>query len=151
MKSKILGLILAAMCAPAIAGINLSNSPVELIHAIGNFNGVYSDEDGSVFRISFEEAMYMTFDDEPVKIVEIHDIDMRSNAITFSIDVGRGPVVTTMRRMSDGIIWELDTGVQAGMYYVRRLTVPDAVVMACTAYAPAKRAKALANLGKSCP
>lgn len=151
MKNAIIGLIFSALCGHAVAGIDLNNSPVELIHAIGNFNGVYSDEDGSVFRISFEEAMYMTFDDEEVQIIEIFDVDMRSNAITFSIDVGRGPVVTTMRRMSDGIIWELDTGVQAGMYYVRRLTVPDAVVLACAAYAPAKRAQALSNLGKSCP
>ena len=151
MKSKFLALALAVFSLPALAGIDISKHPAELIHAMGNFNGVYSDEDGSVFRISFEEAMYMTFDDEPVKIVEIHDVDMRSNAITFSIDVKRGPVVTTMRRMSDGIIWELDTGVQSGMYYVRRLSVPDAVVLACAAYSPAKRAKALANLGKSCP
>lgn len=155
MKSKIFALVLAAFSAfasvPAMAGIDLAKQPAALIHAMGNFNGVYADSDGAIIRISFEEVMYATVENSAFQIVELLDVDVYGNAITFVMDAGYGPAVTTMRRVSDGIIWELESGERLGLVYVRRLTVPDAVVLACAAYPKAKSVKALANLRQSCP
>ncbi len=151
MKIKIIAAILAFICAPAFAAFDHNKQPLEYLHAVANFNGVYSDiNDGTLVRISMEETLYVTLANLGLQGVTVESVGVEDKTITFMFDAGDGQGMATMQRLSDGIVWTLPDGKQMLMAYVRKLTMPDALVIACQAYPAQRRAAMLRKQGLSC-
>lgn len=148
---KLLALVFSLVWSPVYADFDANRDPELVIFAIGQFNGVYSRVgDNALIRISFEDTLYLTVNKDGLDGTQIMDVNPADSTITFSAIGDDGMEVQTLQRVSDGIIWTQGDGAQTGLMFVRRLTVPDAMVIACNAYVVDARDAAVQKTGIAC-
>ena len=154
MKKLLLCLML--VCSTSFAAVPNQRDLVMAVYAAGLFNGVYQmvGEDAQV-RIYFDTSdLYMDINGRVLANARIDHIDGANNTVLISHDLRGGRAVTQMERMTDGVLWTLEDGSQAGLVPVRALNMQDTMSLMCKSKTGAElvafKKAALESTGSKC-